>query len=324
MPYLIGTDEAGYGPNLGPLLIAATVWHVPDDCAATDLYKRLKKSVCQTPRNERDRRVWWADSKAVYRAGAGLDMLERGLLVALCNLGIDSLPLPESCAAVWRVLDPHAELHQQTVPWPVHASGRFPVANEPTRLKKPAAALAADLTAQRVRLVSIRATTVFPERFNALTEQLGTKGEVLSRLTLTLAAEAARDLTDEPVLFLCDKHGGRNRYGGLLQDIFYEHFVEVLAEGQTESRYGWGPPANRREIRFRVQSERFLPAALASMTAKYLRELAMRAFNEFWCGRLPDLRPTAGYPGDARRYKDEIAALQRDLGIADQRLWRNR
>ena len=30
MTYLIGTDEAGYGPNLGPLVISATVWQVPD------------------------------------------------------------------------------------------------------------------------------------------------------------------------------------------------------------------------------------------------------------------------------------------------------
>ena len=30
MSYLIGTDEAGYGPNLGPLVISASVWHVPD------------------------------------------------------------------------------------------------------------------------------------------------------------------------------------------------------------------------------------------------------------------------------------------------------
>ena len=28
MPYLVGTDEAGYAPNLGPLVISATVWWV--------------------------------------------------------------------------------------------------------------------------------------------------------------------------------------------------------------------------------------------------------------------------------------------------------
>ena len=41
MTYLIGTDEAGYGPNLGPLVISATVWRVPDGVRAEGLYKRL-------------------------------------------------------------------------------------------------------------------------------------------------------------------------------------------------------------------------------------------------------------------------------------------
>ena len=47
MPYLVGTDEAGYGPNLGPLVVSATVWRV-DTLHDTDLYSRLRKSV-RTP-----------------------------------------------------------------------------------------------------------------------------------------------------------------------------------------------------------------------------------------------------------------------------------
>ena len=30
MAILIGIDEAGYGPNYGPLVVAATAWHVPE------------------------------------------------------------------------------------------------------------------------------------------------------------------------------------------------------------------------------------------------------------------------------------------------------
>jgi hypothetical protein len=97
-----------------------------------------------------------------------------------------------------------------------------------------------------------------------------------------------------------------------------------VCEGAAESRYRWGATDSRVEVAFRVKGEGFLPTALASMTAKYLRELAMRAFNEFWCARVPNLRPTAGYPTDAPRFKREIAALQRELGIDDHVLWRNR
>jgi hypothetical protein len=50
----------------------------------------------------------------------------------------------------------------------------------------------------------------------------------------------------------------------------------------------------------------------------------MAAFNAFWLRHQPALRPTAGYPGDARRFKNEIAELQTTLGISDRQLWRNR
>jgi hypothetical protein len=70
--------------------------------------------------------------------------------------------------------------------------------------------------------------------------------------------------------------------------------------------------------------ERALPTALASMVSKYLRELSMHAFNAYWRRHLPDLRPTAGYPGDSRRFKTEIAGVQQELGIEDHLLWRER
>jgi hypothetical protein len=98
----------------------------------------------------------------------------------------------------------------------------------------------------------------------------------------------------------------------------------VYRESLAESIYRWGVEAERVEIQFRAGGESFLPAALASMVSKYLRELAMRAFNDFWCCRVPELKPTAGYPIDARRFKQAIAATQGELGIDDDILWRSR
>jgi hypothetical protein len=52
--------------------------------------------------------------------------------------------------------------------------------------------------------------------------------------------------------------------------------------------------------------------------------LAMRALNDFWCRRLPRLKPTAGYPLDARRFRTEIAPALAELQIEDRILWRIR
>ena len=60
------------------------------------------------------------------------------------------------------------------------------------------------------------------------------------------------------------------------------------------------------------------------MLAKYLRELSMLAFNEFWQSHLPDLKPTAGYPVDAKRFREQIRSVQKQLDVSDERLWRNR
>ena len=84
------------------------------------------------------------------------------------------------------------------------------------------------------------------------------------------------------------------------------------------------PAAAQRRVEFcfQTKAERHLPAALASMASKYLRELAMRALNAFWCGRSPGLRPTAGYPQDAKRFRADIAHALAELQIDDRVLWR--
>jgi hypothetical protein len=58
------------------------------------------------------------------------------------------------------------------------------------------------------------------------------------------------------------------------------------------------------------------------MAAKYVRELSMQAFNSFWADRLPGLRPTAGYPTDALRWRHDAAAAIKQAHVAADDLWR--
>jgi hypothetical protein len=48
----------------------------------------------------------------------------------------------------------------------------------------------------------------------------------------------------------------------------------------------------------------------------------MRALNDYWSGLVPELRPTAGYPQDAKRFRVDIAETQARLCIADRAMWR--
>ena len=71
-----------------------------------------------------------------------------------------------------------------------------------------------------------------------------------------------------------------------------------------------------------MQSERHLPVALASMLAKYLRELAMEQFNRFWQQRAPQVKPTKGYPQDARRFRQEVSAILAEHPEWETVMWR--
>jgi hypothetical protein len=325
---LVGTDEAGYGPNLGPLVVSASVWAIdrdPADAKLDDrLYRVLRKVVCPAAADAHRRRVAWADSKALYSPDLGLAVLERGVLAALHLLG----NCPADWRSLWRLLDPPAADGLDALPWHIRFNAALPLADEAPDVDKLLPALALGLAAAGVRLIGLRSRAIFPEQFNGLAEQHGNKAEVLSRVTLELIAEALAGpiaaSSPLPVRVICDRHGGRSRYAPFLQRQFGDYLVEIHREDPTESRYAWGPPESRIDVRFRVQGEDFLPVALASMVSKYLREAAMLAFNRFWCAHLPELRPTAGYPGDALRFKRQIEPLQRTLGVEDHVLWRTR
>lgn len=330
--YIIGTDEAGYGPNLGPLVISATVWRVPGEPRAADLPTLLKSLVTQklptTPRRSTattkpafPRRISIADSKQLYSPARGLSLLEANLLAMLAVCG----KTPRSWRRILAELDPLVHEDLATVPWYADYEAPLPVATCPDWL-----ATLCERLCQRavklheVELIEVQARVILPARFNNLVQKLGTKGAALTQLTLDLLARLLPLLGDEPVWIVCDKHGGRNRYAGQLQHSFPEQLVRVLEEGRAASSYQLQGSRSSCEICFRTRAEEAIPAALASMTAKYLRELTMKAFNEFWCREIPQLKPTAGYPLDARRFRQDIGQRQQALGIDDALLWRDR
>lgn len=303
MPWVVGIDEAGYGPNLGPLVQAAVALRLPDDDPAGWAHLRPHARRRGEPA---DGRVLVDDSKLVYAGNGGLARLERGLAAVL---GLPAGPLGDWLAAVTThhvLSDLAAECwFDGTEPVPLHPD--------------PPACLGLDAKLLGVRLVPA-------PLFNKIVAGSGSKATVLTvGVTELLAAVRAALPPDEAVLVVCDKHGGRNCYAALLQGAFYDGWVVTEAEGADESRYRVESLGRDVRVVFRPRADADSAAvALASMACKYLREVCMRQFNRFWSRHVPDLKPTAGYPTDARRYYDAIRPAMEKLGLAEDAVWRGR
>lgn len=346
MALLIGMDEAGLGPNLGPFVVAATVWQVPGPPHEFDFWSAFDTVLTNEPGDD-DPRLHIADSKQVFQPQRGVGALERGVCSALSLCGIAA----ESFASLCTSLRPQTP----AAPKPEKAAGRKRPSNlfddsELAAARSPSDTSCIDedhvqlpwyggdgcalpvepgdlslatewsRTCERlgVRLVEVRAEVVEPLRFNRLVRRYDNKSQATSRLAMNLLRSVWQP-DDEPALIVADKHGGRNRYDLLLSEAFQQP-LECVEEGAEQSIYRLG----NGELRFQPRAECHGPVALASMTAKYVREVAMHQFNRFWKLHIPDLKPTQGYPLDARRFRDEIADTQKSLRISDDVLWRER
>ena len=274
---IFGIDESGYGPNLGPLVVAMTCWEAETN-DITFLLEPMRRAG-----------IHIGDSKKLYHGGS-IAPLEAGLFAAL------------------RTVDNEAA----------------PTANDETKIAPLAKTFTAILQQHRVRLLDMKYLTVEPEEFNQLLNRLDSKGTLLSDVTLRFITGQLNTIEHGNILILCDKHGGRNHYLDLLTQFFPDAFIQVIQQSRAVSLYRLTDGGRALEFRFLAKGETQLPIALASMYAKYHRELSMGRFNAFWRLHLPDIKPTSGYPVDASRFKSEISEVQRRLGIDDAVLWRNR
>jgi hypothetical protein len=317
---LVGIDEAGYGPNLGPLVVVAATLEVPESFSSEMLWKVVQPAVTRYPPPHPDSLII-DDSKRVYSSGDGMNHLERAVFAWI---GLNDAT-PTSLRQLWSThcLTPSSDIDEGPcfegqdlqLPFTLPAADLGSVTSELRNVMGEAGVGRAGLTCQ----------IIMPRRFNSLVEQHGTKGHALFQVN----AELLRHIWDNggPIRIetVLDKHGGRNFYRPLLQQEFHETVVLCRREGALASEY---------LIRTRKRSlaATFVPradgshllVALASMAAKYVRELWMVLFNSYWSAQVADLEPTAGYPVDSRRFWGVIEPTVNRLGIRKELLWRQR
>jgi ribonuclease HII len=358
-----GIDEAGYGPMLGPLCVAGAVFvlaeHDPGD-GAPDLWRKLCNGVCRE-RKDRRQRIAVDDSKRLKGANDGrvhpLKHLERGVLAFLANttpplpegggrgVGVGltsndnqracatssdssscSIPVREGEAPIpARDVDLFARLHVTAPPAAWYGSTTdLPLAHTADELRIASSKLNRVMREAGITCADMRCEAIDAGPFNQHIARTKSKANVNMAAALRLVDRIWQRWPREHPRVILDRHGGRLRYREELQLAWPEAAIRILAESESLSRYRLSRGSSHITLSFMREADGgHLPVALASMTAKLVRELFMLRFNRFFRQHLPELKPTAGYVHDARRYLRDIETLMTDLKIDREQLVRN-
>ena len=327
MTLVIGIDEAGYGPNLGPLVIGGSSWRIDElqcdhlSTKVADQFIQLQSDIHVDYRAGRG--PPWGDSKTIFSRKSTksetLEPLERGVFAAI---QIATNTLPETSDRLLSLLALKSPDDSERSGWKKLDAVKLPLATKVPHAIEQAEQAAKKLHSHAIQLTGLACRWIFPEMFNAALDAGMNKSDILSQASLKLAFDLRKQQRHVPAVIWCDRHGGRKRYAGVVSHCFDAARVEPLSETTRCSIYHIHDGEHPTFIHFTVGGESQLPVAVSSMTAKYTRELAMNVFNRFWADHIPSLQPTAGYPVDARRWWHETEKDRHRMSISDDVLWR--
>jgi hypothetical protein len=325
---LLGVDEAGYGPLLGPLCVGASIWTLAADggidlaaaeATPPNLWTLLRTAVCRSGKDARGR-LPIADSKKLKLAKGAkqhpLTHLERTVLAcAAAAHGTTSIAANDD--ALRAMLGDGASFPHD------EPTVALPVATDRALAAIGAGQFARACTKAGVMLHALRCVRHEPAALNA---HLAT-GALKPNLTFCTAMEFARDALaahpSMPAWLAFDRQGGRMRYLDDLLRSLDARSPRVLREDEEHSHYLLTVGDQPVRVSFDVGAESsHLPIALASMAAKTVRELSMERLNRFFTRQVPGLTPTAGYVHDGRRWLADLASQWESLGIREADLVR--
>jgi len=301
MAVLVGIDEAGFGPILGPLVVSSSTFSLPHSLLTVDLWQILKKSVADK-RKRLAGRLLIADSKKAHSKSLGIKHLQRTVLAAFRCLGKEPATLTE----LVELLCPDCLERLCDYPWYRDADSHRILVDDADKAIA-SAVLADDMASNGIKLLELKSCCLDVAYYNKMMSSVKNKASVLFTATSRLIKNAFDNFAGDDLQIMIDRQGGRVHYRKNLLRMFPEMELKILRESPQISSYELQTNDKSMRLHFVVDAdERFLPVSLASMVSKYLRELLVYNINRYFVGHCADLKPTAGYWRDGLRFIEEL------------------
>ena len=201
-------------------------------------------------------------------------------------------------------------------PWYRDADPELPRDLKPDMLRLKTDRLRTALSQAGSALCAARFEMLDVVGFNREISRLKNKSKALSQLLSGLMVYLWDAFGSEGVWLAVDKQGGRHHYLDLLYANFPFMSIVTLEEAAERSVYVIESRDRCMRVAFEAKCDRrHLPTALASMLSKYVREVFVGLLNDYWRRRVPDLKPTAGYYTDGKRFLADIDEARRKEDI---------
>ena len=290
------------------------------------MWDLLSRAVSRTIAG-RNGRIVVNDSKRLYTPSAGIQHLELGVLTFAGVMGLRP-------ATVDRWLDALGDrCHRNlgALPWYEPCNDRpwdvLPRTQTAAEVAVARNLLATTMKQHCVSMLDMGAAVVFEDRFNQMTAATRSKAATSFTFVAQHLLSIWQQFGKQSPLVIVDRQSGRVHYRELLSLAFPDARMSVLEESETSSSAycldDGRMDGRNMTVRFEVDAEsRHMPVALASMISKYTRELLMERFKAWFSSQAPQIKPTAGYALDAKRFWRQIQPVLTKLSIEPSRLRR--